>query len=453
MRSAAIIGTGIAGMLTAHGLLKKGFRVTVYSDRTGEQWLTQSKPTGTAARFDRSLRFDRELGLNHWDRPETAMQGVSLAFCLKPRNPLVTLTGRIQAPCRAIDVRLLSARWMQDFVERGGRLVIEPVDLARLDQIASEHDLTIVAAGRAQLAQLFPRNEERSVYSGPQRKLCLLVTRGGRMGFDRVPFLPVRFNLFATAGEAFWVPFWHKDHGPTWNLLFEAKPGGPMDQFDGCKSGEEALAVAKKVIRELCPWDADWAEPMTLADPHGWLIGAVPPGVRAPVGRLPSGRVVTGVGDTLMSLDPIGGQGANNGTRMARNLVEAAAARGDAPFDAAWMESTFEQYWREEGSHIVRFNNILLEPLSAAGRSMLLSQYGSDGLSDTPAQRIADQVAENFNDPHLITDGFVDDAAARKVIAGAGGRWPWSFMRGGLGVARGQARQAVGLQPRHPAHV
>ena len=61
---------------------------------------------------------------------------------------------------------------------------------------------------------------------------------------------------------------------------------------------------------------------MQLADPNGWLVGKFAPTVRKPVGKLPSGRIVTPLGDTAMALDPVGGQGANNGNKMARNLVE-----------------------------------------------------------------------------------------------------------------------------------
>ena len=46
------------------------------------------------------------------------------------------------------------------------------------------------------------------------------------MSFDGCPFVAARFNLHVDAGEAFWIPFLHKDGEPTWNLLFEAKPGG-----------------------------------------------------------------------------------------------------------------------------------------------------------------------------------------------------------------------------------
>ena len=67
MRNIAIIGSGQAGLLAAHGLINAGYRVTLYSDRTADQWLNKSRPTGTAARFHISLEYERELGLNYWE--------------------------------------------------------------------------------------------------------------------------------------------------------------------------------------------------------------------------------------------------------------------------------------------------------------------------------------------------------------------------------------------------
>jgi hypothetical protein len=371
---------------------------------------------------------------------------------LKPVNRLVTMTAKLDRPGRAIDVRMLSATWMEDLSSRGGKIVIEPVTPARLDDIAAAHDLTAVAAGRGDLCNLFARNAERSVYDKPQRKLTLIITRGAPMQIDRVPFLPVRFNLTAGVGEAFWVPYLHKSGEHTWNLLFEAKPAGPMDRFDECKTGDECVAMAKKVIAELAPWDSAFAEPMTLADERGWLKGGVAPTVRAPVAKLPSGRAVTAIGDTIISLDPIAGQGANCGTRQARNFVACVDAHQDGPLDEAWMTSTFEQFWREQGQHIVRFNNLLLEPISGAGRLLLVSQYGSDGVHDNVQQRIANRFANNFDDTSRYTEALVRDAASKQLIAESGGSFPWSFARGLAGVARGQVRQTLGMQPRHPAH-
>src|SRR5688572_5673976 len=104
MRRIAIIGSGQAGLITAHGLLKAGCAVDLYSDRTGEQWLTDSKPTGTAVRFGLALEYERELGLNFWQATAPAMSGVNLVLCMKPGIPFVVLNARFHA--LAVDLRL-----------------------------------------------------------------------------------------------------------------------------------------------------------------------------------------------------------------------------------------------------------------------------------------------------------------------------------------------------------
>jgi hypothetical protein len=224
-----------------------------------------------------------------------------------------------------------------------------------------------------------------------------------------------------------------------------------MDRFDDAKTGEEAIAIAKKVIADLAPWDSAWAEPMQLADEHGWLKGAVTPTVREPVGRLPSGRVVTAAGDTIVSMDPIAGQGANVGTRLARHLVaEIDAATG--ALDEPWMRATFEKFWNDQGRHHVRFNNLLLEPVTGPGRTVLISQYGSDGVRTGVPQKLADAFVANFDDPSRYTDVMVDAGASKRMIMGHGGSLPWSMLSGLAGVARGQLRQALGMRPGHPAH-
>ena len=76
MRNIAIIGSGQAGLLAAHGLIDAGYKVTLFSDRTAEQWLNESRPTGTAARFHNSLEFERELGLDHWEKEAPKGEGV-----------------------------------------------------------------------------------------------------------------------------------------------------------------------------------------------------------------------------------------------------------------------------------------------------------------------------------------------------------------------------------------
>jgi 2-polyprenyl-6-methoxyphenol hydroxylase-like FAD-dependent oxidoreductase len=103
MRKIAIVGSGIVGLIAAHALRRHGFDVTLYSDRTAEQWLNESRPTGTAARFDMALSYERELGLNHWDNVAPRGEGVFLTFCPKLHNQLIRLIGRAPRPFQAVD--------------------------------------------------------------------------------------------------------------------------------------------------------------------------------------------------------------------------------------------------------------------------------------------------------------------------------------------------------------
>jgi hypothetical protein len=154
-----------------------------------------------------------------------------------------------------------------------------------------------------------------------------------------------------------------------------------------------------------------------------------------------------------MVLDPVGGQGANNGNKMARNLVESIIARKDQPFDAAWMTETFERFYARSGHITYTFNNILLEPITNAGKMMLMAQYGSDGRArgSSGQQRIADAFIENFNDANGLTPAFLDPGKARAVIGEKTGMaWPLAVARGALGVAKGQLRQKLGRAPGHP---
>ena len=61
MRRGAIVGSGQAGLQLGFSLLAHGYHVSLYSDRTPDQWLNHSRPNGTAFLFDRALQYERDL--------------------------------------------------------------------------------------------------------------------------------------------------------------------------------------------------------------------------------------------------------------------------------------------------------------------------------------------------------------------------------------------------------
>jgi hypothetical protein len=115
------------------------------------------------------------------------------------------------------------------------------------------------------------------------------------------------------------------------------------------------------------------------------------------------------------------------------------------------MRASFDSFWQRHRFCDV-LNNTLLEPITAPGRRLLISQYGSTGKPDdtSPQQQIADLFIENFNDPILLTEAFHDDAKAKAVVKKAFGSTSRPFLKGAFGIAKGQLRQKIGLPPGHP---
>jgi len=456
MSKIAIVGSGISGLVTAIGLLEQGHEVTVYSNLSAEDWLTKVPPTGTACRFATSIDLEEELGINFWP-DSTPIWGVHLTFCPKPGRQLIDLMGRLDRPALAIDVRLQSHRWTLEFEKRGGKTVITQVDIPMLETIAADNDLTLVAAGKAEMSNLFPVDEERSVYDAPQRKLAMFVIRNVAMDRSDEGVLMthgIKFNFFGSEGEQFSVPYWHRDGYQCFNAIFEAKPGRAFDHFDHCKTGEEVLEQAKALFKEHIPWDYNWIKDAVLTDERGWLKGAVRPVYKNPVGTLPSGAKIMAVGDTANALDPIGGQGANNCYRQIRVLLDAVKANPEGDFSAAWMKATFDTYYEQIGKATNAFNNTLLEPLTPAGVRILCAQYGSTGDAHDSSiqQQIANDFVNNFDDPNLLTAKFQDDAVARDYVNGlSGGKASSIDLKAKLKIATGQLRQVIG-KPRstHP---
>ncbi|MGE0666148.1 MAG: styrene monooxygenase/indole monooxygenase family protein [Sphingomonadales bacterium] len=414
MRRIAIVGAGQAGLILAHALVGEGYHVTLYSDRTADQWLHEARPTGTAYLFAESIAIERDLGIDHWSAGMHAGQGMHIDVASPDGGIALRVLGHSARQGGAVDQRLKFHRWMNDLEAKGGEVVIESVTLERADAIAAASDLTIIAAGKAELGRIVPRDAARSVYDRPARRLAMAIVTGATGWAEEAGMTAVKYSQLGPLGEMFWVPFTHKTAGPSWSVIVEAQPGGPLDIFQSMQSGAEVVDAVRALVRTYAPWDYASIADMSLADddPFGWLVGAFPPTVRVAFGRLPSGAAVMPVGDSATTFDPIGGQGGNNASHHAKFLADEIVARGVLPFDPAWMVATWETYWGRHARDAYRFNNLFLEA-PTPGLLELLGAAARD-------RRVADQVlVANIMKPRNYFPWIEDGDATRQVIAAA----------------------------------
>ncbi|MFC3963474.1 styrene monooxygenase/indole monooxygenase family protein [Nocardia jiangsuensis] len=354
-RSAAIVGAGQTGVTAALGLLDAGFDVTLYSERDQRALRDDVPATGTALEFGEVQQAESALGLDSYTGRAPRHTGLSVRIAGPgPERPeLISFDGTFDGYVGvAVDTRLKADERLTEFRRRGGNFVVEAVTPETLDGIAAQHDLTLVATGKAGLVDLFGVDSARTVYDEPQRRLLALTVGGlgaGREVFaHRSPAGGAHslFSIVADQGEAWWGPYLHKDVGWTWAFIGWARPGSDWEQrFAAADSAESAHRIVQQLYRDYLEWDL----PEVLAtrhlseDPHSWLKGAVRPVVREGVGFTASGHAVGALGDTAVAHDPVAGQGAQGGLVQAQRLVAAAAVH-DGPFDAAWLGARYAEF-------------------------------------------------------------------------------------------------------------
>ncbi|GAA0483211.1 styrene monooxygenase/indole monooxygenase family protein [Streptomyces olivaceiscleroticus] len=401
MRSIAIVGAGQAGLQLAHGLLAEGYDVTVVSDRTPEQ-IRSGRVMSTQIMFGPALGLERAAGLNAWDGKAPGITALQATVWEPPGTPALRFTGRFDDEAQSVDQRVKMADWLDLYEARGGRVEYGAADARRLAALAASHDLTLVAAGRGDLARLFPRDPARSPYDRPQRSLACIYLYG--VGHPpEYPAPQARSHLTSEAGELFVIPALTTG-GLCDIVFFEGLPGGPFDCWQDRPDPDGCLTRTLGLLRRYAPVEYELCRNAEPTDARCTLYGAVTPTVRHPVVEAAPGRHVLGMADTVVVNDPVTGQGSNNAARCAARYLRAIKERGDAPFDRPWMERTFETFW-DHAQYATEFTNAMLQPPPDHVRRLLAAAAHCPAV----AHRFVNGYADPADFRHWLTD---PDAAA-----------------------------------------
>jgi 2-polyprenyl-6-methoxyphenol hydroxylase-like FAD-dependent oxidoreductase len=400
MRRITVVGGGQAGLVLAMGLRQHGYQVRLAQNRSAEAIRT-GKVLSSQCVFANARAEERSLGLDLWANSAPAIAGIRIQVAAPDGSgaKVIGFDGLFTGPAHSIDQRLKFSTLMQVFEQKGGGVEICDVGIAELERFAADSDLVVVAAGKAELSNLFARDPARSPFDKPMRALALVYVSG--MEHHAGP-LCVTATLVPGVGELFMIPALTLS-GPCDILFFEGIPGGPLDCFDARADVDTLTARIKELIGRFIPWEAERIANVTPTDANAALVGRFAPAVRHGAGLLPSGRPVLGLADTIALSDPIVGQGANNAIHAAKIYLDAITARGNAPFDEAWMTTTAEAAQkRVEAS--VQWSNMMLLPPPEHAIMLLGKAVGSPTL--------ANRIANGFDEPSTILPLFADPAQA-----------------------------------------
>jgi hypothetical protein len=406
MRKIAIIGAGQSGLQLALGLLQKGYEVTVVSNRTAEQ-IRNGRVTSSQFMFHDSLQNERDLGINFWEKDCPTTEGIAFTIPGPDKTKALFWESKLDHYGQSVDQRVKFSGWMEEFAKRGGNLVIKDAGAQDVDAYAKTHDLVLVAAGKGEINSMFERDAEQSPFDQPMRALALTYVKNMT---PRKPYTAVSFNLVPGVGEYFVFPALTTT-GPCEIMVFEGVPGGPMDCWNEVKTPQEHLAKSKWVLETFMPLEAERCTNIQLTDDNGILAGRFPPTVRKPVCKLPSGALALGMADVVTTNDPITGQGSNTASKAATIYMNRILERGSLPFDAAWMQQTFDVFWNY-AQWVVKWTNSLLIPPAP----QILQLMGAA----SQLHPLASKIANGFNNPPDYSPWWFDGSEAEKLIHGMG---------------------------------
>lgn len=344
MRDITIVGAGQGGLLLAHGLLDRGYNVTLATKFTPDQ-IARGRILSNQCMWGDARAIEKEFGLALWDNECPPIPGFDTIFMDKSGKALHRYPAPLTVHGQSIDQRLKFSEWLRLYDEKGGKLVYADVGMDELEQYAAQSDLVIVATGKGKGAMqgFFERDEERSPHKTPQRYGASIHVKN-RIPDDRYKPEMELWAVIPEVGE-FWIFPSLTVHGPGHVVCLQGVPGGPLDVWAGLDTVDAHSTTMMDVLRRWLPEEAERCKNMEPVDSKSWLSGGLLPAITHPVRRLPSGRHVMAIGDNYVLNDPISQQGTNNATRAAKLYLQRILDHDDEEFDEDWMTGTTDLYW------------------------------------------------------------------------------------------------------------
>ncbi|WP_017556642.1 styrene monooxygenase/indole monooxygenase family protein [Nocardiopsis baichengensis] len=402
MRKILIVGAGQSGLQLALGLRDDGYDVTLLTLQSPAD-LRSGRVMSTQCLFGDALRRERRRRLAFWGPTAPAITGVAMSVADTHGALDTQWTGALREPAQSVDQRVKMAAWLEEFERRGGRTVLHGATLSDLQWFSSSYDLVVLATGKSELAGLFPVDTERTRFDAPQRTLALAYVRGME---DHPSGKVLHRTCVPGVGEVLAVPSLTLT-GPCHALLVEAVPGGPMDlPVPSWRRTGDVLEGVLSVMRDHAPWMYERCLDVELTDAMAEARGGYTPHVRKPVGHLPGGGAVLGMGDAIVANDPITSQGANAASACAETYRRAIVDHGMRPFDEDFMNAAFASYWRH-ARHVAAWSEVMLEGPPHVWE--VLRAAGSD-------QGLADRFAEAFEDPADLITWFLHPERAYAYV-------------------------------------
>lgn len=356
MTSIGIIGAGVAGVQLGLFLRQYNIDTTIYAERSPEQQFASRLPS-LVARMGPTRERERKLGVNHWDNGNNEFQIMSVRI---PGEHPLAFQGNMTQPMIAVDMRIYLGRLLEDFAARGGKVVVGPSKTEDVERLSEQHDLIVVAVGRGAAIDLFPRIEEYSPFSGPQRVIATGIFRG----VARTNPATGGFTIVPGHGEIFDFPFYSFEPNVT-ALGVEAVPGGAFEAVARMRYEDDPAAfnaALLELIREYAPALYARIDPdkFGLTRPLDLLQGGVTPAVRHGYARLSNGKFALAIGDANIANDPITGQGANTASYVASLVSEIISKT--STFDEAFCKYVGQRIWEYAGPIAAWSNGMLMPP-------------------------------------------------------------------------------------------